>query len=164
MNICSVAVEQQINNVSMFVCVCALILLKCSVVFHHSLCAFCFVFFQMLTVDLSIYASGWDQMDSADSDGLECDSASQLKISADLISQWEAELLQERLQELLHAAAAAPADDDTKTLVRRTNLYLFFYLYSNRWSRLDQELLCRGRCEISRSRTEIRQENTASHT
>ena len=38
------------------------------------------------------------------------------EVSADLISQWEAELLQERLQELLHAAAAE--DDDMKTQVR----------------------------------------------
>ncbi|CAK6952082.1 uncharacterized protein CXorf38 homolog [Scomber scombrus] len=65
----------------------------------------------MLAVDLSISASGCDQRDSA----LEFDSDSQPKISADIISQWEAELLQERLEELLHAAAA-PADDDTETL------------------------------------------------
>lgn len=75
----------------------------------------------MLTVDLSIYVSGWDQMDSAVMDGIECDSTSQCKTSANLISQWEAELLQERLQELLHAAADDDDDDDTKTQVRKIN-------------------------------------------
>eukprot|EP00064_Thunnus_orientalis_P020812 superscaffoldBa00005943_g20960 len=85
----------------------------------------------MLSVDLSIYASGQDQMDSADSVGLESDSASQLKISADLISQWEAELLQERLQELLHAAAA-PVDDDTKTLDAEQLMTLGGFLKANR--------------------------------
>ncbi|XP_044225197.1 uncharacterized protein CXorf38 homolog isoform X1 [Thunnus albacares] len=85
----------------------------------------------MLSVDLSIYASGQDQMDSADSVGLESDSASQLKINADLISQWEAELLQERLQELLHAAAA-PVDDDTKTLDAEQLMTLGGFLKANR--------------------------------
>ncbi|XP_031162676.1 uncharacterized protein CXorf38 [Sander lucioperca] len=64
---------------------------------------------EMLSVDLSICVSGLDRMDSANLDGIECDSFSQWEASADLISQWEAELLQESLQELLHAA-----DDDTK--------------------------------------------------
>ncbi|XP_037642651.1 uncharacterized protein LOC119498157 [Sebastes umbrosus] len=65
---------------------------------------------EMLTVDLSICVSGLDRMDSADLDGIECDFVSQWETSADLISQWEAELLQERLQELLGAA-----EDDPKT-------------------------------------------------
>lgn len=80
----------------------------------------CVLFVQMLTIDLSICVSGLDQIDSANLDGIECDSVSQWETSADLISQWEAELLQERLQELLHATANDD-DDDTKTRVRRTN-------------------------------------------
>ncbi|KAM3604354.1 uncharacterized protein V6R79_009914 [Siganus canaliculatus] len=59
---------------------------------------------EMLTIDLSICVSGLDQMDSA---AVESDAVSQSEISADIISQWEAELVQERLQELLH-----PAGDD----------------------------------------------------
>ncbi|KAM7401182.1 hypothetical protein PAMA_005394 [Pampus argenteus] len=74
----------------------------------------------MMTVDLSIRTTGSDLMDSAAFEGLEFDSAIQLEISADLISQWEAELLQEKLQELLHAAA-----DDGETRVRRTNIYIY---------------------------------------
>ncbi|KAI3375253.1 hypothetical protein L3Q82_021758 [Scortum barcoo] len=62
---------------------------------------------EMLSVDLSIYVSGVDQMDSA---RLEGGSVGSWETNGDLISQWEAELLQERLQELLHTAA----DDDTK--------------------------------------------------
>lgn len=74
----------------------------------------------MLTVDLSICVSGLDRMDSAYLDGIESDSVSQWVISGDLISQWEAELLQERLQELLRAAADED-NSDTKTQVQRTN-------------------------------------------
>ncbi|XP_040000582.1 uncharacterized protein CXorf38-like isoform X2 [Xiphias gladius] len=66
---------------------------------------------KMLAVDLLICVSGVDQLDSGDLDGLECDSVHQGEPSANLISQWEAELLQERLQELLHA----DDNDDTKT-------------------------------------------------
>ncbi|XP_051268566.1 uncharacterized protein CXorf38 homolog isoform X2 [Dicentrarchus labrax] len=67
---------------------------------------------EMLAVDLSICVSGLDRMDSANMDGIECDSVSQWETSADLISQWETELLQERLQELLHVATAAAAEDE----------------------------------------------------
>ncbi|XP_035526727.1 uncharacterized protein CXorf38-like [Morone saxatilis] len=67
---------------------------------------------EMLVVDLSICVSGLDRMDSANMDGIECDSVSQWETSPDLISQWETELLQERLQELLHVATAAEDDTD----------------------------------------------------
>ncbi|XP_026168408.1 uncharacterized protein CXorf38 homolog [Mastacembelus armatus] len=67
---------------------------------------------EMLTVDLSICVSGVDQMDSVDLDGLESDVVSKGESSAVLISQWETELLQERLQELLHAA---DDENDAKT-------------------------------------------------
>ncbi|XP_019112776.1 uncharacterized protein CXorf38 [Larimichthys crocea] len=87
---------------------------------------------EMLTVDLSIYVSGWDQMDSAVMDGIECDSTSQCKTSANLISQWEAELLQERLQELLHAAADDDDDDDTKTQDTEQLKRLGGFLQANR--------------------------------
>ncbi|KAM9349667.1 uncharacterized protein CXorf38 homolog isoform 2-T2 [Symphorus nematophorus] len=86
---------------------------------------------EMLTVDLSICVSGLDRMDSAELDGLEHDSVSQLEISANLISQWEAELLQERLQELLHAAAADD-DDDTKTQDTEQLKRLSGFLQTNR--------------------------------
>uniref|UniRef100_A0A3P9IUS1 Uncharacterized protein n=2 Tax=Oryzias latipes TaxID=8090 RepID=A0A3P9IUS1_ORYLA len=55
----------------------------------------------MLAVDLSICVFGEDQTDSA------CmlnDSIRQLETSAEVVSQWEAALLQEMLQECLHAA------------------------------------------------------------
>ncbi|XP_054452483.1 uncharacterized protein CXorf38 homolog [Anoplopoma fimbria] len=73
---------------------------------------------EMLSVDLSICVSGLDRMDSAALDGLDCDSVSQWETSADLISQWEAELLQERLQELLHAAEDDPKTQDMEQLKR----------------------------------------------
>lgn len=73
---------------------------------------------QMLTVDLSICVSGLDRMDSAAVDGLQHDSVNQQEPS--VIGQWEAELLQERLQELLHAS---PAEDDTMPV--RTLLNFF---------------------------------------
>lgn len=69
-------------------------------------------------------------MDSADMDGLECDSSSQSEISADLISQWEAELLQERLQELLDTTAADDDDDDTKTQVQRMSTDVRVHLHT----------------------------------
>nr|XP_040027800.1 uncharacterized protein CXorf38 homolog [Gasterosteus aculeatus aculeatus] len=65
---------------------------------------------EMLSVDLAICVSGLDRMDSAAPDGLESDSVSHWEISGVLIGQWEAELLQESLQESLHAA-----DDDATT-------------------------------------------------
>lgn len=68
----------------------------------------------MLAVDLSIWISGVDQMDSVHLQGLETDSLSKWESTANLISQWEAELLQEKLEELLHAA---DDDDDEKTQV-----------------------------------------------
>uniref|UniRef100_A0A3Q1HKI4 Uncharacterized protein n=2 Tax=Anabas testudineus TaxID=64144 RepID=A0A3Q1HKI4_ANATE len=68
---------------------------------------------EMLAVDLSIWISGVDQMDSVDLTGIETDSVSKWESTADLISQWEAELLQEKLQELLHAAD--DDHDDAKT-------------------------------------------------
>lgn len=44
-------------------------------------------------------------------DGEESDSASGLEVGIELISQWETELLQERLQELLCAAADGDQGD-----------------------------------------------------
>ena len=76
---------------------------------------------QMLSVDLSISVSGVDQMDSAGLlDGLHVDSVSQLEMSAELISQWETELLQEMLQECLNAAPQ-DEDGDAKTQVMGTH-------------------------------------------
>ncbi|XP_060900089.1 uncharacterized protein CXorf38 homolog [Labrus mixtus] len=81
---------------------------------------------EMLTVDLSIWVSGLDCLDSAGLDGLETDTVSQWETNADLISQWEAELLQERLQELLHA------DDDTKAQDSEQLKRLAGFLQANR--------------------------------
>lgn len=58
---------------------------------------------EMLKLDLSISVAGTDLMD-----GLVADSVSQSNVSSDLVSQWEAELLQEMLQEFLHT----PAEDE----------------------------------------------------
>lgn len=44
-------------------------------------------------------------------DGEQSDSASGLEVGLELISQWETEFLQERLQELLRAAAAGDQGD-----------------------------------------------------
>ncbi|XP_071348411.1 uncharacterized protein CXorf38 homolog [Trachinotus anak] len=65
---------------------------------------------EMLALNLSIYFPGLDRPDSAYTVALACDCVPHWVTSPDLISQWEAELLQERLQELLYAA-----DDDAKT-------------------------------------------------
>ncbi|KAG8013929.1 protein CXorf38-like protein [Nibea albiflora] len=54
------------------------------------------------------------------------------KTGANLISQWEAELLQERLQELLHAAADSDDDDDTKTQDTEQLKRLGGFLQANR--------------------------------
>lgn len=65
----------------------------------------------MLTIDLSISVLGIEQMDSADSlAGLESDDINQSEASAELLSQWETELLQEMLQECLHVAAEDDVD------------------------------------------------------
>ncbi|XP_070701773.1 uncharacterized protein CXorf38-like [Pempheris klunzingeri] len=89
---------------------------------------------EMLTVDLTIYVSGLDRMDAAELDGLQCDSVSQWEISATSISQWEAELLAERLKELLHAAGAGDDDDgdDTKTQDAEQLKSLGGFLQANR--------------------------------
>lgn len=60
---------------------------------------------QMLRTDLSIHIHGLDQMDS---ENIVTDSVHD-EISADLIVQWEAELLQKRLQELLEETDDANA-------------------------------------------------------
>ncbi|XP_008275924.1 uncharacterized protein CXorf38 homolog [Stegastes partitus] len=63
---------------------------------------------EMLDADLSIHVAGVDAIDSAGSvDGLESDSVNLTgpEISAGLVSQWESELLQEMLQEILQVGA-----------------------------------------------------------
>lgn len=80
----------------------------------------------MLTLNLSIYVSGLDQMDSGGlGDGLEADFVSHKESGAD-VGQWEAELLEEMLQELLHAA---DEDTDSQTQVGKgTKAFLHFCL------------------------------------
>ncbi|XP_040911309.1 uncharacterized protein CXorf38 homolog [Toxotes jaculatrix] len=85
---------------------------------------------EILTVDLSICVSGMDRLDSVSPDGLQSDSVLQWETSPDLISQWEAELLQERLQELLHPDDAD--DDDTKTRDTEQLRSLGGFLQANR--------------------------------
>jgi len=88
----------------------------------------------MLTVDLSICIFGVDQMDSAALlDGLQSDSVSQSTASAELVSQWETELLQEMLQECLHTAAED--DDDAKSQVGRTAMDVPLHLLTQSMKR-----------------------------
>ncbi|XP_067331290.1 uncharacterized protein CXorf38 isoform X2 [Channa argus] len=82
---------------------------------------------EMLRADFSIWVSGVDQMDSVDLKGLESDSVRTGMSSAELISQWEAELLQERLQELLH-----DDDYDAKTQHPEQLTSLGVFLQANR--------------------------------
>uniref|UniRef100_A0A3Q1GK28 Uncharacterized protein n=1 Tax=Acanthochromis polyacanthus TaxID=80966 RepID=A0A3Q1GK28_9TELE len=87
---------------------------------------------EMLTVDLSIYVSGADRMDSADLvNELQSDSDNQRpkpEICADLVSRWESELLQEMLQEILQVAAE---DGDTMTQDTRQLKSLSGFLQAN---------------------------------
>lgn len=72
----------------------------------------------MLTIDLSICVFGVDRLDSA---GMDAESVSEQETSAELVGQWEAELLQEVLQEYLHAADEEDEDakaNDTEQLKR----------------------------------------------
>lgn len=72
----------------------------------------------MLTIDLTVYVSGVDLMDAAGpSDGLVTDSVRDT--GAEVVSQWEAELLQEMLQEFLQGATE---DGDAKAQVRTAHL------------------------------------------
>ncbi|XP_030015507.1 uncharacterized protein CXorf38 homolog [Sphaeramia orbicularis] len=73
---------------------------------------------EMLAADWTIYVDGLDQMDSTNADMVEADSDGCHMITADLISQWERELLQERLEELLDDAddTKIPDDDQLKCL------------------------------------------------
>ncbi|KAG7523799.1 hypothetical protein JOB18_003394 [Solea senegalensis] len=61
---------------------------------------------EMLTVDLSVCVSGLDKVDS-----IQFDAVHEGASSTDLIGQWEAELLREKLQELLH-----DDDDDDENM------------------------------------------------
>lgn len=90
---------------------------------------------EMLSIDLSIRVSGLDFIDSAVMDGLECDSVNQREPSPDLISQWEAELLQERLQELLHTA-----DHDTQDTEQLKSLSCFLQANRDLGERFSAEL------------------------
>ncbi|XP_010788034.1 uncharacterized protein CXorf38 [Notothenia coriiceps] len=90
---------------------------------------------EMLSVDLSIHVSGLDFIDSAVMDGLECDSVNQREPSPDLIRQWEADLLQERLQELLHAA-----DHDTQDTEQLKSLSSFLQANRDLGERFSAEL------------------------
>lgn len=46
---------------------------------------------------------------------------SKLEVGVEVINQWETEFLQERLQELLRAAAAADTDDSETQVQRNRN-------------------------------------------
>ncbi|KAM9844907.1 uncharacterized protein CXorf38 homolog isoform 1-T1 [Aulostomus maculatus] len=83
---------------------------------------------QMLTVDLSIRVSGWDQRDCAYAAEIPLPSEDMQETSVELISQWEAELLEESLTGLLHAAAA---EDDTVTMEAEQLVRLRDFLQAN---------------------------------
>ncbi|XP_028328660.1 uncharacterized protein CXorf38 homolog isoform X1 [Gouania willdenowi] len=71
---------------------------------------------EMLNLDLSICVYGEDHLDSSGLlDKVVYESASQSQPNADLIIQWEAELLQETLQEFLHTSAADGDDEEEDT-------------------------------------------------
>uniref|UniRef100_A0A3Q3WWR2 Uncharacterized protein n=1 Tax=Mola mola TaxID=94237 RepID=A0A3Q3WWR2_MOLML len=74
---------------------------------------------EMLTMNLSIYISGLVTVDGA---RLESAACGQLEISVELISQWEAELLQERLRELL-CSATDEDNDDAKAQVQNESAH-----------------------------------------
>ncbi|XP_053740221.1 uncharacterized protein CXorf38 homolog [Synchiropus splendidus] len=76
---------------------------------------------QMLSVDLSISVSGSDQLVTDALDGPET--------SADLISQWEAELLREKLQELF---AVASEEESPQSLDRKEVSSLSGFLQANK--------------------------------
>ncbi|XP_037537395.1 uncharacterized protein CXorf38-like [Nematolebias whitei] len=75
----------------------------------------------MLTVDLSICVFGVDRMDSA---GPDSDADSQLEASAELVGQWEAELLQEMLQECLCAEDGVDSETQDTEQLRRLQAFL----------------------------------------
>ncbi|KAM9844908.1 uncharacterized protein CXorf38 homolog isoform 2-T2 [Aulostomus maculatus] len=83
---------------------------------------------EMLTVDLSIRVSGWDQRDCAYAAEIPLPSEDMQETSVELISQWEAELLEESLTGLLHAAAA---EDDTVTMEAEQLVRLRDFLQAN---------------------------------
>ncbi|XP_076018194.1 uncharacterized protein CXorf38 isoform X2 [Genypterus blacodes] len=84
---------------------------------------------KMLTVKWSICISGLDHTDAARLEGLQTDSVMHWEVGTDSISQWEAELLRESLQDLLSSD-----DDDTEAVVRRRNTLMSLggFLQANR--------------------------------
>ncbi|XP_056149033.1 uncharacterized protein CXorf38 homolog [Lampris incognitus] len=78
---------------------------------------------EMLTADWSICISGLDRVDATPLDGFESDSVRDWEASANSISQWEVELLREKLDELL---------DDTETRDTEQLLRLSAFLQANR--------------------------------
>lgn len=76
------------------------------------------MFVQLLNTSLSICVSG----DEADLPRLEAAGVRLLEISGEQISRWEAELLQERLQELL-CSATDEDDDDAKAQVQNESAH-----------------------------------------
>lgn len=69
-----------------------------------------FILFQVLNANVSVCMT----------DGVESDSASELEVGMELIRQWENEFLQERLQELLRAAADEDRDDSEKQVPKKS--------------------------------------------
>uniref|UniRef100_A0A3Q2TL87 Uncharacterized protein n=1 Tax=Fundulus heteroclitus TaxID=8078 RepID=A0A3Q2TL87_FUNHE len=90
----------------------------------------------MLTVDLSICVSGVDRLDSAGHP----DSVSEQEASAESVSQWEAELLQEVLQECLHAADEEDEDATTHDTEQLKRLQGFLQANKDLGERFSSEL------------------------
>ncbi|XP_047224044.1 uncharacterized protein CXorf38 homolog isoform X2 [Girardinichthys multiradiatus] len=104
---------------------------------------------QMLTVELSICVFGVDQMDSAGPlAGLDPDSVSEQETSAELVSQWEAELLQEVLLECLHAANEEDEEATTHDTEQLKKLQGFLQANKDLGERFATELQAIGSLEV----------------
>ncbi|KAF7223003.1 uncharacterized protein CXorf38 isoform X2 [Nothobranchius furzeri] len=103
----------------------------------------------MLTVDLSICVSGVDRVDSAGPlEGCESDFVSQLETSAEKVSQWETELLQEMLQEYLHVAAEEDGDAKAQDPEQLKRLQSFLQANKDLRERFSTELQAINSLEV----------------
>ncbi|MEQ2260583.1 hypothetical protein XENORESO_020780 [Xenotaenia resolanae] len=104
---------------------------------------------QMLTVELSICVFGVDRLDSAGPlAGLDPDSVNEQETSAELVSQWEAELLQEVLQECLHAANEEDEEATTHDTEQLKKLQGFLQANKDLGERFATELQAIGSLEV----------------
>ncbi|XP_058482957.1 uncharacterized protein CXorf38-like isoform X2 [Solea solea] len=95
---------------------------------------------EMLTVDLSVCVSGLDKVDSVTVDKTELHAFHEGASSTDLIGQWEAELLREKLQELLHDDDDDDDDENMKDSEPLKRLSGFLQANSDLGARFSAEL------------------------